>query len=90
MFGWPPDNVSTDAVFRSLYWVSAIAMVIAELALARGVRTGTRAREIVWAVVPLLMVLSFGAASHRTASARAASPAETSAPAALGGEQHGR
>ncbi len=92
MLGWPPDNVSPDALFRSLYWTSTIAMVIAQLALARSVRTGTRAREIVWAVVPMLLLLSFGTASYRAVSARATSDIEQSSrtSAVLVGERQGR
>jgi len=92
MFGWLPDNVSTDAVFHALYWGVTVAMVLAQLALARGVQTGTRAREVVWAVVPVVLLLSFGTASYRVASAHAASQPGQRSPAssAHDGERHGR
>jgi hypothetical protein len=74
---WLPENVSTDGgIFHLLYWSSAAAMVFVQmlfLRLRRPARVrGTRVRELVWALVPALLLLSFGVVSHRSASALAA------------------
>jgi hypothetical protein len=80
MLGWLPENVSTEGgMFHLFYWSSALAMVVAQLLLSRGRRPAraraVRARELVWAIVPALMLVGFGVASFRSppafASARA-------------------
>jgi hypothetical protein len=93
---WLPDNLSTDGtIFHLLYWSSAIAMLTAQLLLARTATRGARLREIVWALVPVLLLLSLGALSHRSPSALAASRQEIAlehvpSPASGGDERHGR
>jgi hypothetical protein len=77
MLGWLPENVSTEGgVFHLLYWSSAVAMVIAQMLLSRGRRPAraraVRVRELVWAIVPALMLLGFGVASFRSPTAFAA------------------
>jgi len=75
---WLPENVSIDgaAVFHLLYWSSAIGMLVTQALLSRTRGAATtparRVREIVWAIVPVLLLLSFGLASQRSASALAA------------------
>ena len=74
---WNPYNVSTDGgLFHLLYWSSAIGMIVTQMWLARlrrpAVLRRTRLREVVWALVPALLLLSFGVASQRAASAIAA------------------
>jgi heme/copper-type cytochrome/quinol oxidase subunit 2 len=79
---WLPENVSTDGgIFHLLYWSSAVGMLFVQMlffrlrrpARVRGTRVrGTRVRELVWALVPALLLLSFGVASHRSTNALAA------------------
>ncbi len=83
---WFPENVSTDGgVFRLLYWSSAVAMLVAQALLSRFggpvLARSTRVREIVWAVVPALLLLGFGLASHRTPTALASAPSVLVSPA---------
>ena len=81
MLGWLPENVSTDSgVFHLLYWSSAVAMLIAQVLLSRVQRPArdraVRLRELVWAIVPALMLLGFGVASFRSPTALAAGRAQ--------------
>jgi len=81
MLGWLPENVSTDGgVFHLLYWSSAVAMLIAQALLSRGQcparARAVRVRELVWAIVPALMLLGFGVASFRSPTALAAGRAQ--------------
>ncbi len=73
---WLPENGSIDGgVFLLLYWSSAIAMIVVQALLSRQQRPalgGIRARAVVWALVPVLLLLGFGVVSHRAASAIAA------------------
>lgn len=74
---WNPFNVSTDGgLFHLLYWSSAIGMIVTQIWLARlrhpAPLRRTRVREVVWALVPALLLLSFGIASQRAANAIAA------------------
>lgn len=77
---WLPENVaSVGGGFYLLYWSSAVAMVVVQMLLARGRRPvvrGTRVRELVWALVPALMLLSLGVLSQRSTAAIAAPRAE--------------
>jgi len=74
---WLPENVSTDGgIVHLLYWSSAAGMLFVQILLIRLRRTApalrrTRAREIVWGLVPALLLLSLGIASQRAASALA-------------------
>ena len=81
MFGWwLPENISTynGGAFHFVYWSSGIGMLIAQALLSRVRRvasTHDRARlEMVWAVVPALVVISLGLLSHRSWNAIAAAP----------------
>lgn len=73
---WNPENVATDGgLFHLLYWSSAIGMIVTQLLFSRLRRPALRrakVRELVWAIVPVLLLLSFGIASQRAASAIAA------------------
>lgn len=74
---WTPENVSTDgAIFHLLYWSSAIGMIVTQMLFSRlrqpATARRTRLREAVWALVPALLLLSFGIASQRAATAIAA------------------
>jgi hypothetical protein len=72
---WLPENVSIDGgLFHLLYWSSAFGMLVVQgllLRLGRPTRNA-RGRELVWAIVPALMLLSLGVVSHRSATALAA------------------
>ncbi|MCC6850523.1 MAG: hypothetical protein IT294_18705 [Deltaproteobacteria bacterium] len=74
---WNPENVSTDGgLFHLLYWSSAAGMLFVQVLCSRlrqpaPVRDA-RGREFVWAIVPALLLLSFGLASHRSTHAPAA------------------
>jgi hypothetical protein len=70
MLGWLPDNLS--GVSHFVYWTSAIGLVLAQLAQAAAGRTAPRRgqhalREVVWAVVPALLLVGLGLVSHRAA-----------------------
>ena len=74
---WNPEIVATDgALFHLLYWSSAIGMIVTQLLFSRLRRPArlrrTKVRELVWAIVSVLLLLSFGIASQRAASAIAA------------------
>lgn len=78
---WLPENVLTDGgVFHLLYWSSAVAMLIAQALLSRGPRPArvrnVRLREVVWAIVPALLLLGFGVVSFRSPTALAAGRAQ--------------
>jgi heme/copper-type cytochrome/quinol oxidase subunit 2 len=74
---WLPENAFIDGgVFHLLYWSSAIAMLVVQVLLLRlrhpATKRDTRWREAVWAIVPVLLLLSLGVLSHRSANALAA------------------
>jgi hypothetical protein len=78
---WFPENVLTDGgVFHLLYWSSAVAMLIVQALLSRVQRPArvrsVRLREVVWAIVPALLLLGFGIASFRSPTALAAGRAQ--------------
>ena len=78
---WFPENVWTDGgVFHLLYWSSAVAMLIVQALLSRVPRPArvrnVRLREVVWAIVPALLLLGFGIASFRSPTALAAGRAQ--------------
>jgi len=87
---WLPSNLSIDGtVFHLLYWSSALVMVVAQLVLARSAVRGTRIREVVWALVPTLLLLSLGTVSQRATNALAASRQEVALERASA-TRHGR
>lgn len=74
---WNPEYASTDGgLFHLLYWSSAIGMIVTQMIFSRLHRPvptrRTRMREVVWALVPAFLLLSFGIASQRAATAIAA------------------
>jgi hypothetical protein len=65
---WFPTFLSFDDAFHALYWAAAAGMLIAELALVtrRPIATGRAGvHEVVWAVVPALLLLGFGTLGAR-------------------------
>ena len=69
---WLPENIWTydGGVFHFVYWSSGIGMVISQALLSR-VRRGAsicdRAPlQMVWAVIPALIVICLGLLSHRS------------------------
>lgn len=78
---WLPESVSIGgSIFHLLYWSSAAALVVAQVLLARLARPASSRRhglrEIAWAIVPGLLLLSFGIVSHRSPNALAAGRAQ--------------
>ena len=75
---WLPENISTynGEVFHFVYWSCGIGMLIAQALLSRvrhGASTHDQAPthdraplEMVWAVVPALIVICLGLLSHRS------------------------
>ena len=76
---WLPENVATvGGGFYLLYWSSAVAMLIVQMLMTRARQPmsarGARVRELVWALVPALMLLSLGVLSQRSPAAALAAP----------------
>ena len=69
---WLPENVSTygGSVFHLIYWTSGIGLLITQALLSRLRRSTDRPShatiEVVWAVVPALILVWLGLLSHRS------------------------
>jgi heme/copper-type cytochrome/quinol oxidase subunit 2 len=68
---WLPENVSTygDSVFHLMYWTSGVGLLVAQALLSRWRDTDAPSHpmlEVVWAVVPTLILVWLGLLSHRS------------------------
>jgi len=87
---WLPENLSTygASMLHLVYWVSGIALLIAQLVLVRTHRGQSRAwHEAVWAVVPALVLVWLGLLSHRTPHVTVASGPQAALEHAKGSAQ---
>jgi heme/copper-type cytochrome/quinol oxidase subunit 2 len=71
---WLPENASTygGSVFHLIYWTSGIGLLIAQAVLSRRRDVPPPSHptlELVWAIVPALMLVWLGLLSHRSWSA---------------------
>jgi hypothetical protein len=70
---WLPENVSTygASVFHLIYWASVLGLIVAQALMARA-RRRARSRshpllEMMWAVVPALILVWLGLVSQHPA-----------------------
>lgn len=67
MLGWClPDNGSTIGVMHLVYWTSGVGLLVVQACLLRARHRRHTVREVIWAVVPALLLVWLGLLSHRT------------------------